>query len=115
MALTEYKTFNAVTVGATELSIVSGTTTLATDTTAGVFQLFVDPFNMALGDSYIFRVYEKVLSTGTKRQLFSMTLTDGQVEALVTPALHLRNGWDMTIQKLAGTDRAFTASIRQAA
>ena len=47
MAIAEYKSLSAVTVGTSELSIVSGTTTLATDTTDGVYQLFVDASNMA--------------------------------------------------------------------
>lgn len=117
MAISEPYELDGVTVGATELSIVSGTTTLQTITDDGVYQLWVDPVtNMAKGDEFAIRIYEKVEGTGgTKRQVFKAVLTDIQVENFVTPMLLLINGWDMTIQKVAGTDRAFDASIRKVA
>lgn len=115
MAIAEYKSLSAVTVGTSELSIVSGTTTLATDTTDGVYQLFVDASNMAKGDDFTIRIYEKVKGAGTKRVLFTATLSNAQAELFVTPTLILMHGWDMTLQKSAGTDRAFDASIRQVA
>jgi hypothetical protein len=52
MAISEAWSLSAVTVGSTELSIISGTTVLQTNTTAGVYQLFVDPVtNMAKSTS----------------------------------------------------------------
>ncbi len=115
MAITEAYSLNAVTVGTAELSIVSGTTTLQTITTAGVYQLFVDASNMAKGDEFRIKIYETALSGGTKRVLMASTLLGAQAEMFVTPSLILMNGWDMTIVKIAGTDRAFTASIRKIA
>lgn len=116
-ALTEYDTLSAVTVGATELSIVSGTTTLQTITDAGIYQLWVDTTNMAQGDVFTARIAEKVEGTGgTKRLVYLVTFTHVQDDPLfVSPALLLKNGWDMTLQKIAGTDRAFDASIRRVA
>lgn len=115
MGFLEYKSLNAVTVGATELSIVSGTTTLATDTTDGVFQLWIDAVNMAKGDEFTVRMYEKVLSGTTKDVFARWSLLGLQSEIFVTPPFVLMQGWDMTIQKIAGTDRAFYASVRQIA
>lgn len=115
MAFSEPYGINSVIVGTTELSIVSGTTTLQTITTDGIYQLWVDPFNMAKGDRFIFKVYEKVRSAGTKRLVFDITLSDAQARALVVPNLILFHGWDMTITKVSGTDRAFDASIRKVA
>lgn len=117
MAISEAYTMSAVSVGSSELSIVSGTTTLSTDTSDGVFQLWVDPIEagMAKGDEFKILIYEKVLSGSTKRVVFSATLSDAQSELFVTPTLILMNGWDMTITKIAGTDRSFTASIRKVA
>lgn len=112
MALVEPYDLDGVTVGATELSIVSGTTTLQNVTTDGIYHLWLDANTMAKGDYFRWKVYEKVISTGTKRVVFSMTLGNAQSEPLVTPPLMLLHGWDMTIQKIAGTDRAFDASIR---
>lgn len=117
MTVAQYAELDGVTVGSTELSVVSGTTALATDTTAGVFQLFVDPVGagMVKGDAFIFRMYEKVEATGgTKKAVWSGTLSHAQAEIVAFPPLLLRNGWDMTIQKVAGTDRAWDASIRGA-
>lgn len=117
MAISEPYELDGVTVGASELSIVSGTTSLQTITDDGVYQLWVDPVtNMAKGDEFTIRIYEKVEGTGgTKRVVFKATLSDTQSELFVTPMLILINGWDMTIQKIAGSDRAFDASIRKVA
>ena len=116
MAISEPYELDGVTVGATELSIVSGTTTLQTITDDGVYQLWVDAGTMAKGDEFAIRIYEKVEGTGgTKKVVFAATLSDVQGEVFVTPTLILINGWDMTLQRVAGTDRAFDASIRKVA
>lgn len=113
MAISEFATLSAVTVGTTELSIVSGTTTLANDTTDGVYSLMVDSGNMAKGDEYRIRIYEKCLSGSTKKVIDGWTVLGVQGRNHYTPPMILMHGWDMTIQKIAGTDRAFTASIRK--
>lgn len=114
MAISEPYELDGVTVGTTELSIVSGTTTLQTVTDDGVYQLWVDPSAMAKGDEFSIKCYEKVEGTGgTKRVFAEWTLLGAQSRAFVTPTFILINGWDMTITKIAGTDRAFDASIRK--
>jgi hypothetical protein len=116
MAISEPYELDGVTVGATELSIVSGTTTLQTITDDGVYQLWIDAGNMAKGDEFRVRAYEKVEGTGgTKKKFAEWTLLGLQSEVFVTPSFILINGWDFTIQKIAGTDRAFDASIRRVA
>lgn len=114
MAVTTAFELSAVTVGATELSIVSGTTTLQNNTTAGVYQLVIDAANMAKGDEFIVKLYEKCKAAGTKRVFSAWRLLGVQSELFITPSFMLLNGWDMTITKLVGTDRAFDASIRKA-
>src|SRR3990167_10907717 len=114
MAVTTAYEMSAVTVGATELSIVSGTTTLQNNTTAGVYQLVIDASNMAKGDEFIVKLYEKCKAAGTKRVFSAWSLQGVQSELFITPTFMLLNGWDMTITKLVGTDRAFDASIRKA-
>ena len=116
MAISEPYELDGVTVGATELSIVSGTTSLQTITDDGVYQLWIDAGNMAKGDEYRVRAYERVEGTGgTKKKFAEWTLLGVQSEVFVTPSFILINGWDFTIQKIAGTDRAFDASIRKVA
>jgi hypothetical protein len=71
---------------------------------------------MAKGDEFRIKLYEKVeASGGTKKVFAQWTLAGVQSEVFVTPTFILMNGWDMTIQKLAGTDRAFDASVRKIA
>ena len=105
----------ALSVSTTELSLISGTSSLQANTTACVMQLEVDTSNMAKGDEFVVRVYETVRASGTKRQIFKVVISDAQAEPLVTPTLIVVNGWDCTIQKTAGTDRAFDTSIRRVA
>jgi len=84
-----------------------------TDATDAIIQVYVDPANMAVGDEYVLRVYETVRSGGTKRVVEEWTLMGAQSEALVTPSMLVMHGWDVTLQKVAGTDRAFDLSIRK--
>ena len=115
MAVTQVYEIDGVTVGATELSIVSGTTTLQSVAVAGAYQLFIDAGVMAKGDEFRVKIYEIVEATGgTKKVLSQWSLLGVQTEIFVTPTFMLMYGWDMTIQKIAGTDRAFDASIRKA-
>lgn len=116
MAISEVHELDGVTVGTTELSIVSGTTTLQTITDDGVYQLWIDAGTMTKADEFRIKLYEKVEGTGgTKKVFFQATLQGVQTENFVTPTFILINGWDMTITKIAGTDRAFDASIRKVA
>lgn len=114
MSITTHAEQNALSVDGTELSLISGTSTLANDTTAGVYQLLVDGVaNMVKGDEFVVRAYEKTRSGGTKRKVFQALLNDAQSEIFVTPPLTLLNGWDFTMQRTAGTARAFDTSIRK--
>ena len=98
MAITEPYTLNAVTVGTTELSIVSGTTTLQNVASAAVYQLWLDAGNMLKGDEFRVRLYEKVLAGSTKKVSSQWSLMGLQAELLITPTFMKMHGWDMTIQ-----------------
>ena len=116
MAITEPYELDGVTVTTAAISIPSGTSTPSAITTDGVYQLWVDAGNMAKADEYEIRILEKVEGTGgAQKTVYRITLLGVQSEVIVTPSLILINGWDMTIDKLAGTDRAFDASIRMVA
>lgn len=114
MALTEPYELDGVSVGTSELSIVSGTTTLQNETTAGVYFPMIDPVGAAVakGDRFRFRIYEKVRSGSTKRVAHSAEIYNAQAEWWMFPPLLLLNGFDFTLQKIAGTDRNWDASIR---
>lgn len=117
MALTvEQWTLDNVTVGATAISVISGTTSASADGTDGVYQLWVDDQgNMTKTEEYEIRILEKVHNGGTQKQVFKATLKGVQSEVFVTPTLMLGNGFDFTIKKLAGTDRAFDARVSRIA
>jgi hypothetical protein len=115
--ITEYDTLSAVSVGSSAVSIISGNTTPQSVTDDGIYQLWVDPVAaaMAKGDEFEIAILEKVEGTGgTQRVVHSQRLTDVQDKLWFSPPLPLINGWDMTIKKIAGTDRSFDASIRRA-
>ena len=105
-------TISASTVGSTEYSIVNDSTTIATDTTACVASLWVDAANMAAGDEFEIAMREKVIAGGTQRRIVLGCLVGAQAAPFVTGPFELAVGWDFTIQKIAGTDRAFDAAVR---
>lgn len=117
MALTEPYTFTA-TCSTTELSLVSGTSTLQTVTDDGVYQVLLDLNALANGDIFTIRFYEKVRSADTKRVFASFTVAhaQGADNAIwISDSFLLIHGWDVTIQRNAGADRTITGSIRKVA
>lgn len=117
MALTE-EYAGSLSVSTTELSLVSGTSTLQSVADAGVFQVFLDLSALANGDVFEVRIYEKVRSASTKRVVSTFVFTDAQGTDnanAVLPPLHLVHGWDVTVLRTAGSDRTLEYSIRKAA
>jgi len=116
MAITEPFELDGVTIGATEWSVTTNSAGPDLNTTAGVYQLWVDATAMLKADEFAVRAYEKVEGTGGAQKLFlKMVLSDVQSEIFVTPTFILMNGWDFTLQKVAGTDRVIDASVRKVA
>lgn len=114
MATTEAFTGTA-TIGTAEYSLPNAGTTLTPRTEQGVYQVFIDTAAMAAGDQYRIKVYEKVRSSTAQRGIYEAVLTGAMADSWVFPSLLLMHGWDVTMQKLAGTDRAFSWSLRQVA
>lgn len=111
-----YATGTAVSITASEtsLAVTGGTTTLQSLTDAGMFQLFLDGVaNMAKGDEYLIKIKEKMVAGGTQRVIFGPRLTDAQSEPFVSPPLMLGVGWDITLQRISATSRAFDWSVRR--
>ena len=98
-------------VGTTELSLISGTTTLQTSTVEGYFTLKIDPAAMAQGDEYLLTLYETAATGGTKRAVTTWPLFGNQQRNHIAPGFPLGVGWDWTIQKVTGTDRSFSWTI----
>jgi len=115
MAISEAYTSSA-TISTTEYSLPNNSTTLAAITTDGVYQVFLDLAALTTTEEYLIQVKEKVTSGGTQRVVYSATVVGLQsAPAWVSPSLILMNGWDVTVKKVAGTDRSIGWSIRQVA
>lgn len=108
---------NSQTISTTELSIPAAATysSGSPQTTDGVFQCFVDLNALAAGDTFRFRCYETArTSGGTQRVVYSAEFTGVQAQPIwVSPTLVLGVAWDMTLLKVAGTDRTIPARIAQ--
>lgn len=102
------------TVGTTEHSLTTDTAGPDADATAGVFQPFLDLNALAAGDVFRFRAYEKCRTGDTQRLVYSAEYSGAQATPIwAGPSLLLGVGWDMTLVKVAGTDRAINWRISQ--
>ncbi len=89
--------------------------TTSPDLTDGAFQLFVDLNTMVNDDEVTIRIKEKALSGGAERLIWSASYKHVQARPLsVSPPLILIHGWNMTLEKTAGSNTAFPWSIRKA-
>lgn len=104
------------TVSTTEWSLTTDSAGPDADANDGVFQLWLDLHLLAKGDKFTVRCYEKVQSGDTQRIVAEWFFANAQTPPnWVSPSLILMHGWDFTIIRTAGTDRAITASVRQVA
>lgn len=92
--------------------------TTTPETTAGIYQFFVDISAMLGGDTLELRVKEKAIGAGgTQRTVFTAPIANvpsADENMWVSPALLLMHGWDFTLKQTAGVGRAFPWSIRKA-
>lgn len=106
---------DAATIGTAEYSLPNDSTTLTPQTDDGVYQVFLDLSALQPGDQYQLRVYEKVQSAGSQLVIYEAVITGAMAPTYVFPSLVLLHGWDVTVKKLAGTDRSIGWSIRKVA
>jgi hypothetical protein len=100
----------------TEWSLNNGSSTIATSTTGGVWQAMLDLNAMSTGDTFRFAVYEKCRTGDTQRKVYTAEFSGAQGNPLwVSPSLILGAGWDMTLIKVAGTDRTINWRISKVA
>lgn len=103
---------NSQSIGSTEYSLTNNSTTIATQTTDAVISVWIDTANMAAGDEYEIFLREKVTSTSTQRRISLAVLTGAQPGPFISSPFQVGNGWDVTMQKVSGTDRNFSWTIR---
>jgi hypothetical protein len=115
MAITEAFS-NSATIGTAERFLASNSTTATYQTDDGVYQLFIDFNNVAAGDIFQVRVYEKVTSGGAADVVYIDNVT-GPLDSphYASPSLIFLHGWEFSLTKIAGTDRVIPWSIRKVA
>lgn len=86
------------------------------DTTAGVFQFFLELSTLQRGDTLEVRLYEKIRASGdTARQFKLWTFYNEQADPnWPSDSFILLNGWRFSIKQTTGTGRAVQWSIRKA-
>ena len=100
------------TITTTEHSCSGNTGSVGSITTNAIVQVFLDLSAMGVSDQYQIRIYEKCRSVDTQRVIYESIITGPMAPTWVSPSLLLTEGWDVTLKKLAGTDRNLIWSIR---
>ena len=107
---------DSASIGSTEYSLPNDSTTPAAITDDGIYQLFLDLSALTATEQYRLKIKEKVQSGSTQRVIQAVDFSGVQDEPVyITPSMILLHGWDITLQKLQGTDRAIEWSIRKVA
>ena len=98
-------------VSTTEHSMTTDTAGPDSDTTDGVYQIWLDLSDMVTGDELQIRVYET--ADATQDIFYQANLVGVQALPLwASPTFVLTGGWDATLDAIAGTITV-TWSIRQ--
>ena len=106
---------DSATISTTEYSLPGDGAGPTVQTDDCILQTWIDFANMAAGDEYRVRLYEKVNGTGaTQRIVEQWSLVGAQSKpAFAMPTMVVGNGWDVTVTKIAGTDRSIGWSLRK--
>jgi hypothetical protein len=90
---------------------------VSSQTTAGIYQLFLDLSNLTATEEYRLRIYEKVRSSDIQRVIQEVIFSGAQTTepTYVTPSLLFLHGWTFTLRKNQGADRSIAWSIRSVA
>lgn len=108
---------NTASISTVEYDLPSNSTTVSSQTTDGIYQLFLDLSNLTSTEEYRLRIYEKVRSSTSQRIVQEVIFSGAQTAEpiYVTPSLLLLHGWTFTLKKNQGTDRSISWSIRSVA
>jgi hypothetical protein len=83
-------------------------------TSEAAYTVWLDLNALTSGDNYMLRMYEKVRSASTQRKVIEHAFSGVQTPAnWVFPTVHLKHGWDVTLQRTSGSDRTIEFSIRR--
>ena len=113
MALSIPYAFSGQNISTTEIDLTNNTNVLEVRTTVAVCALFLDINALTVTERYRLRIYEKATSDSSLRVVEEVPVVFNPTKKLFTPPpLFLAFGWTFSLQKLQGTDRAFSWSIR---
>jgi len=102
------------TISTSEWSLTTDTSGPDADTTDAIVQVFIDLNALAAGDQFTLTLYEKARAADTQLKAATWTFDGSQgLPLFISPSFILMNGWDFTLIKNSGTDRAITWSVRE--
>jgi hypothetical protein len=105
-------TTDSATISTTEYFLASDSTSATYQTSDCALEVWLDLANMALNDDFRVRVYEAV-NGGTNRTVFDTTYSDVQDPPLKRIEVGIvGEGWEVSIIRTGGSDRAIAWSLR---
>ncbi len=104
------------TITTTEHSLTTDTAGPDVDTDDGVYEIVLDLSAIASqADLFEMKLYEKVLAAGSQMVIERWTFSEQADPGVRIYLGTLGHGWDVTLVKLAGTDRSISWGIRKVA
>lgn len=103
---------SSASISTTEISIMTGSSTLTAQTTQGVVHCVIDFENSIAGDEWDVVMYEARAVGQTQLPIWKAHIR-GVSDPLVLPPTFLCNGWNITLKRTAGSDRTIYWSVRQ--
>lgn len=98
-------TQSSATIGTSEYFLASASTVATYQTADVILQVYLDFGALTAAEEYDVRIYEKV--DGTNAETFYYAKVQGvQSFMWVSPAFVLGVGWEVSVKKIAGTDRS---------
>jgi hypothetical protein len=104
---------DSATISTTEYYLGSDSTTKVDQTDDCMLQVWIDFGAMIAGDQYQVRIYEKI-NAGTQRTILEAILTGAQSSPFVSMTLIVGDAWEVSVKRLAGSDRSIGWSLRKA-
>lgn len=102
---------DSATIGTTEWFLASDSSSATYQTADYAMACFISFSNMAAGDQYRVRVYEKI-NGGTAVVIDERVLSGAQPFAVTLVVPPVTEGWEIGCARLAGTDRVISWSFR---
>ncbi len=105
-------TTDSATISTTEYFMVADGTAASYQTEDADVEFWWDVNAVAAGDEFLFQVYDKV-NAGTARARWYQRVTGAYPLLVSSPRMTLCEGWEASVTKVTGTDRAIAWSIRK--